>query len=100
MNGLDQHTTFYLIPKETLDELVDAIQDLRAMRDELGSSGKTETLGDYIPEEKAMELLQRRKTWFWNMRKTGKLAGKKAAGRWYYKLETIKNFIDHGKSNS
>ncbi|MEX0980686.1 MAG: helix-turn-helix domain-containing protein [Bacteroidales bacterium] len=97
MYNLEEHITFYLIPKETMDELLEAIQDLRALRTELGNGSREETLGDYIPEEKAMELLQRGKTWFWNMRKNKKLAGKKAGNRWYYRLETIKKFVENGK---
>lgn len=96
MNDLEQHNTFYLIPKETLDDLLLAIQDLRTIREELGNHGKVEPLGDYIPEEKAMELLGRGKTWFWSHRKSGELLGKKAAGKWFYKIEDLKNYIDHG----
>ena len=94
MNFDDRHT-FYLIPKEALDELIQAIKDLKMLQDEIGKGGNSEALGDYIPEDKAMELLDRGKTWFFYKRKSGELPGKKAAGRWYYLKEDIKKYIQN-----
>ena len=94
MINYNNQNTFYLIPKEAMDELLQVVKDLRRMRDEM--EGSSEVLGDYIPEEKAMELLRRGKTWFWNCRKSGILSGKKAAGRWYYRLQDIKKLIENG----
>jgi hypothetical protein len=99
MNDLNPYSTFYLIPKEDMDELIQAVRDLRAMREEMGSGSNSEALGDYVAEEKAMELLCRGKTWFWSKRKSGELIGRKAAGRWYYQLNNLKKFIENGKSN-
>ena len=99
MNNFKPHSTFYMIPAEVMDELLEVVKDLRELRTELTVKGKSDALGDYISEEEAMEILKRGKTWFWNMRKTGKLLGKKAAGRWYYQLDAITNFIENGKSN-
>jgi hypothetical protein len=43
-------------------------------------------------------VLKRGKTWFWNKRKTGELQGKKAGGRWYFKISNIYKFIDDGRT--
>ena len=99
MDEIESHSTFYLIPKESLDELIQAVKDLRLMRQELEQKDGSGTLGDYIPEERAMEIMGRGKTWFWNKRKSGELIGKKAAGRWYYSLDELKKLINNGQSS-
>jgi len=87
MFDFDKHNTFYLIPKEAFDELIQAVKDLRQMQAEIERGADSSALGDYIPEDRAMEMLKRGKTWFFNKRKSGELPGKKAAGRWYYRLQ-------------
>lgn len=89
--------TFYLVPKEALDELIEAVKAIKHLQDELNKKDETDALGDFIEEKRAMELLKRGKTWFWEKRKTGELPGKKAAGRWYYRKEDIKKLIIDGK---
>jgi hypothetical protein len=98
MFDFDKNNTFYLIPKEAFDELIQAVKDLRLMKDEIGKGITSSALGDFIPEEIAMELLGRGKTWFFNKRRSGELPGKKAAGRWYYRHQDIKKYIEDGKS--
>jgi hypothetical protein len=97
VNFEDKHT-FYLIPKETLDELIQAIRDIKGIQEEIGKGVNSSALGDYIPEDRAMELLGRGKTWFFNKRKSGELPGKKAAGRWYYRNQDIIKYIEDGQS--
>lgn len=96
MIDFDNQNTFYLIPKEALDDLIQAIQDIRRIQAMLEKSCNSDALGDYIPEEDAMKLLGRGKTWFWSKRKSGELPGKKAAGRWYYQLRVINKYIQNG----
>ena len=95
--NLDDKCTFYLVPKEVLDDFIKAAQDFRRMQELLEKDTSSRALGDYIPEEEAMKLLGRGKTWFWDKRKSGKLPGKKAAGRWYYRLMDIQKYIEDGK---
>ena len=94
MIDFDEKRTFYLIPKEALDDIIRAVKDLTGIQERLKSGDDEKTLGDYLPENKAMELLDRGKTWFWNKRKSGELLGKKAAGRWYYKKTDITKYIN------
>lgn len=56
-------------------------------------------LGDLIPLEKAMELLNRKKTWFHNKRESDELPGIKSANQWWYKKEDIKHFIENGQNS-
>jgi len=98
MLNLDKQKIFVLIPEEVMNELIQAIKDLKMLKETLEKGNNSDALGDYIPEEQAMELLDRGKTWFFNKRKSGELPGKKAAGRWYYKKEDIIKFIQNGRS--
>ena len=92
MNILDENI-YYLIPKQNLDELIEAVRDLKRIHDMNNGDIPQDILGDFICEEEAMKILQRGKTWFYNKRKSGDLPGKKAAGRWYYKKKDITNYI-------
>ena len=95
---LNKTLTFYLVPKEVLDELIEAIKDLKKLQLGLEKKDISQTLGDYIPEEMALDLLARGKTWFHNKRKSYELPGKKAAGRWYYKRQDLLKLIESGES--
>ena len=90
---------FYMIPEKTLDEFIEAVKSIKKFQENLErGDGKAGALGDYIEERQAMKILRRGKTWFWNKRKSEGLPGKKAAGRWYYKVADINKFIENGRS--
>ena len=95
---LNKTLTFYLVPQEVLDELIEAIRDLKKLQFGLEKEDISQTLGDYISEEMARDLLARGKTWFHNKRKSHELPGKKAAGRWYYKRQDLLKLIESGKN--
>ena len=98
MHHLEDYKTFILIPEDTFEEFIQAIRDLRKIKSFLEKDSDSGTRGDYIDENEAMKILRRGKTWFWNKRKSRELPGKKAAGRWYYKLMDIDKLIDNGRS--
>lgn len=82
--------SFCLIPEEILDNLV-ARQD-RIL--ELLEAKKEATLNGFISEKQAMELLNKKVTWFWQMRKTGQLQYNKIGQTIYYKLEDIHSLFE------
>ena len=99
MNDLSTHSVFYLVPEKALDELIEAVKSIRKLQETLERGEENAgALGDYIEEKQAMKILRRGKTWFWNKRKSEELPGKKAAGRWYYKVADINKFIENGRS--
>jgi hypothetical protein len=89
MKELDNETpSFYIVPKKSLDEIAEnqrRIIDLLTARQET-----TNTLGDHIPESEASKLLGRKTTWFWNLRRCGKLPFTKVGNRvWYLRKDII-----------
>jgi hypothetical protein len=99
MNDLDKQSTFYLVPEKALEELIIAVKNIKKFQENLERGEENvKPLGDYIDEDQAMKVLKRGKTWFWNKRKTGELQGKKAGGRWYFKISNIYKFIDDGRT--
>ena len=67
---LEKANTFYLVPKEVLDNLVTATHYLNLLNDKLEKEHDLLTLGDYITETIASNMLCRGKTWFHNKRKS------------------------------
>jgi hypothetical protein len=87
-----------MVPEKAFQDLIETVHSIRKFQETQGSGEKNaQALGDYIDEDQAMKILRRQKTWFWNKRKTGELPGKKAAGRWYYKVVDINKFIENGR---
>ncbi len=46
-------------------------------------------LKDFVTEKRAMEMLNKKSTWFWQMRKSGKLKSSKIGQTNYYLIEDI-----------
>jgi hypothetical protein len=82
----------YFIPEEILDGLV-AKQD-RIL--ELLEAKKEAFLNGFITEKKASELINKKSTWFWQMRKTGQLSFKKIGQTIYYSLDDINQLLQNG----
>lgn len=91
----DLTTKFVIVPYEKMDELLQKVEKLN----ESITSSRTNngSLGDFITEKEAKELLSRATTWFWNKRQSGELTGCKAGNQWYYKRSDILKFIENGK---
>jgi hypothetical protein len=49
------------------------------------------SLKDFVTEKQAMEILNKKSTWFWQMRKSGKLKSSKIGQTNYYPIEDILN---------
>lgn len=81
--------SFYMIPEDLLDTLV-AKQD-RII--ELLEAKKEAALNGFITERQAMELLNKKVTWFWQMRKTGQIPYKKIGRTIYYSRDDISSLL-------
>ena len=81
------------VPKSYLDGLLEnqkEILDLLKGNTNLSS----QTIGDYIPEEKARKILGKKATWFWDMRTKGKLAFFKVGNKIYYSMKDIVGLLN------
>ena len=98
-NELKQFDAMVLVPKQLLEEvhqtqerILTALEDLPTAKPVLkGMIGEK-----YIPETTAKEMLGKGTTWFWQMRKSGKLAYKKVGSKIYYVINDIENLIEGG----
>lgn len=88
----DNYKKYLLVRSDSLEEVVKRLERIEKLVQNNNSGNGLP--GDYIDQQTAMELLHRKPTWFWNMRRSGKLIGKKAGGSWYYKKSEILNFIE------
>jgi hypothetical protein len=87
---------YILVPYDQMNMLLEKISSLEKT---LKSRENTSTaLSNYLTEKEAGQILNKRTTWFWNMRKSGRLPAKKAGNTWYYLKSDINKFIENGRS--
>ena len=91
---MNDSSKFAVLPVDWMDELMQKVDKLTEALLKSKMQG-TEPLGGYISETEAKQLLSKGTTWFWNMKKAGKLKGKKAGNRWYYKKSDLLAFIEN-----
>jgi hypothetical protein len=94
---MDNLEKFAFIPYQKLDELFQLVRKIEEKIDGSSSNSKN-SLGEYINESEAKQMLQKGTTWFWNKRKSGELKGKKAGNNWYYQRKDIIKFIESGST--
>ena len=83
---------FIKVTVELADEFVELLQKIKQILPNLNDN-PNRTLGDWIPESEAQQILGRKTTWFYNKRISGELEGKKRGGKWWYKIADIQAFI-------
>lgn len=75
---------------EKLNEKQDQIIDLL-------KSTEHENQNEFLTEKAAMELLQKKTTWFWQMRKDGLLPFRKIGKSIYYSKKEINQLLETSK---
>jgi len=56
---------------------------------------KEAALNGYVTEKQAMERINKKTTWFWQMRKCGRLPYKKIGQTNYYSLADINSLLEN-----
>jgi hypothetical protein len=74
-----------LVSSEVLDEIKNT--QLKILS--LFEASQKDDLADYITESQAKELLKKKATWFWQMRKSGQLQYSKIGKAIYYSKNDI-----------
>ena len=85
---------FIKVTVELADEFVELLQKIKQILPNLNDN-PNRTLGDWIPESEAQQILGRKTTWFYNKRMSGELEGKKRGGKWWYQIKNIQAFIEN-----
>jgi predicted DNA-binding transcriptional regulator AlpA len=75
---------------EKLNEKQDQIIDLLKSTDKLSQN-------EFLTEKEARELLQKKTTWFWQMRKDGLLPFRKIGKSIYYSKKEINQLLETSK---
>ena len=75
---------------EKLNEKQDQIIDLLKSSDKLSQN-------EFLTEKEARELLQKKTTWFWQMRKDGLLPFRKIGKSIYYSKKEINQLLENSK---
>ena len=83
-------SSFCMIPEEILDSLV-AKQD-RIL--ELLVAKKEAALKGFVTEKQAIEIVNKKATWFWQMRKTGQIPFRSIGKTIYYSLEDLNSLLN------
>ena len=73
------------------------LENLNAKQDKIIEmlEGKIQTgINGYITEKEAKQMLNKKATWFWQMRKSGSLSFKKVGQTNYYSLHAINSLLE------
>jgi hypothetical protein len=84
----------YLVPKATLDSLLEYQQKILQLLENPDSNHSAEMIGDYISEEQAKKILGRKNTWFWTLRAKGLIGFTKVGRKVFYPKKEIEALLD------
>jgi hypothetical protein len=90
--------SFILVPKAMLEKLLENTQRILSLL-QAKDTGH-DAIGDYLPEQEAKKLLGRKTTWFWSMRKLGRLAFTRIGNKIFYAKQDIINLLNRNKVES
>ncbi len=90
----DNDQQFYLIPGPLLRQLIEGQAEILSRLNAAGVSADSKNLGEYISETEAKKLLNKKTTWFWNMRKSELLPFSKIGNTVYYKKQDILELLN------
>jgi len=95
----NQFNAMVLVPKQLLEEVHQTQERILSALEELPTAKPALTGmigGKFIPETTAKEMLGKGTTWFWQMRKAGKLVYKKVGSKIYYVVDDLEKLIEGG----
>jgi len=78
----------------------DFLEQIKVKQDKILSllnDGKQVSQSEFITESQAKEILQKKSTWFWQMRKNGLLPFRKIGKSIYYSKTEINQLLENSK---
>ena len=90
-NKIQEQQNLVLVPVQLVDEIKQLLNELKVQK----SSGNNSesTLGEFISEKDARNLLGRKTTWFYEQRRSGRLPYSKVGSKVYYKRDDLFNLL-------
>jgi hypothetical protein len=88
--------SYFIVPKAFLQAIADSNRKILSFLENTNPN-PINSIGDYISEREAKKLLNKKTTWFWNMRKNGKLAFSKMGGTNFYSKSDIIKLLESTK---
>jgi len=84
-----------LLPADEYQEIKEISRLTREIYNRLmGDSPREVILNEFISEQEAKKLLNRKTTWFWNQRQSGRLDFKKMGSTVYYRKDDLLNLLN------
>lgn len=87
------------VPKSYLDGLLENQKEILTIL-KSNDLSNPQSIGGYIPEEKAQKNLGKKTTWFWDMRTKGKLAFSKVGNKIYYSMGDLEGLLNANKKET
>jgi len=91
--GIDQKQSMVFLPAQDYEFIRETVIELRSIL-ENGQLKSSTCLDEYISEKDAKVEFNRKTTWFWNQRNSGRLASKKLGSTVYYLKEDLLNLLN------
>lgn len=88
-----QKTNLVLVPEYFLETLIHRQDKILNLLE----ANRPNHLNGYITEKEAINLLHKKATWFWQMRRSQKLPFKKVGNTVYYLLSDINSLIENSR---
>ncbi len=89
--------SFVIIPNETLESIErNQIEILNLLK---GKNLNGSEQLNYVDEKKAIQIIGKKATWFWQMRKSGVLKYTKVGAKVFYSLDELKKLVNEGGGN-
>lgn len=90
----ESESALLLIPNFRLEAIEQAQAEILAI---LKENKQSETSGlNYVDEKRAIQLVGKKATWFWQMRKSGRLKFTKVGAKVFYSLDELKKLVSEG----
>jgi hypothetical protein len=91
-NNSQEPTNLVLVPAQLVDEIKQLLNVLKV--NQSSKSDSTPVFGEFISEKDARKLLDRKTTWFYEQRRSGRLPYSKVGSKVYYKLIDIHKLLE------
>lgn len=91
-NYSQEPTNLVVVPAQLVDDVKQLINELQSQKNANVENGSV--LGEFISEKDAKVILDRKTTWFYEQRRSGRLPYSKVGSKVYYKKDDLLNLLN------